>query len=204
MPRRNLPSTAGRSTASWKTPRPSPRCSHLPIVGLMTMAAYDDEPESARPTFVRLRQARDQLRQRTGLALPELSMGMSNDFEVAIEEGATWIRVGSALFEGLAIMIDVQPHGQGAISARPRPAQRQARRAARRTRRSASSRRRRPPRSRPGQRGHHRRPGRRPRPETQSDRASHRRILPPETVPDPRPLRHRTPGTASSPPSRLE
>lgn len=76
--------------------------SRLPIVGLMTMAAYDDDPESARPTFVRLRQARDQLRERTGMALPELSMGMSNDFEVAIEEGATWVRVGSALFDGLA------------------------------------------------------------------------------------------------------
>jgi pyridoxal phosphate enzyme (YggS family) len=75
--------------------------SRLPIVGLMTMAAYDDDPESARPTFVRLRQAREELRQRTGLALPELSMGMSNDFEVAIEEGATSVRVGTALFEGL-------------------------------------------------------------------------------------------------------
>jgi pyridoxal phosphate enzyme (YggS family) len=77
-------------------------CRSIPIVGLMTMAAYDVEPEAARPAFVRLRETRDALRSRTGLVLPELSMGMSNDFEVAIEEGATLVRVGSALFEGVA------------------------------------------------------------------------------------------------------
>jgi PLP dependent protein len=73
----------------------------IPIVGLMTMAALGTTPETARVSFVALRELRDDLRRRTGLALDELSMGMSGDFEAAIEEGATWIRVGSALFEGV-------------------------------------------------------------------------------------------------------
>lgn len=71
------------------------------ILGLMTMAAYSDDPEAARPTFVELRQLRDTLATRSGLALPHLSMGMSGDFEVAIEEGATFVRIGTMLFEGL-------------------------------------------------------------------------------------------------------
>jgi len=70
--------------------------------GLMTMAAYGNDPEESRPTFVELRQIRDQLRTATGLKLPHLSMGMSNDFEVAIEEGSTYVRVGSTLFGGLS------------------------------------------------------------------------------------------------------
>ncbi len=73
----------------------------IPVVGLMTMAAYGTDAETARPSFVQLREIRDELRKRTGLALPHLSMGMSNDFEAAIEEGATLVRVGSALFEGV-------------------------------------------------------------------------------------------------------
>ncbi len=76
-------------------------CRHLPIVGLMTIAGYDTTPEEARPSFVLLRNLRETLRERTGLPLQELSMGMSNDFEAAIEEGATLVRVGSALFEGV-------------------------------------------------------------------------------------------------------
>jgi len=76
---------------------------HVQVVGLMTMAAYDPNPEHCRPTFAALRQLRDQLRQ--SLAPPHrmahLSMGMSNDFEAAIEEGATLIRLGTVLFEGL-------------------------------------------------------------------------------------------------------
>lgn len=67
--------------------------------GLMTMAAYHDDPELCRPTFTQLRVLRDELRLRTGWPLPELSMGMSNDFEIAIEEGATFIRLGTVLFE---------------------------------------------------------------------------------------------------------
>ena len=73
----------------------------IPIVGLMTMAALGTTPETARWSFVELREMRDRLRQRTGLSLNELSMGMSNDFETAIEEGATLVRIGSALFEGV-------------------------------------------------------------------------------------------------------
>ncbi|WP_435015545.1 YggS family pyridoxal phosphate-dependent enzyme [Tundrisphaera sp. TA3] len=72
------------------------------IAGLMTMAGYGTTNEEARPAFVRLREARDRLREATGLPLPDLSMGMSGDFEAAIEEGASMVRVGSALFEGVA------------------------------------------------------------------------------------------------------
>jgi pyridoxal phosphate enzyme (YggS family) len=71
------------------------------VRGLMTMAAYHDDPEHCRPTFTELRQLRDTLRAATGLPLPDLSMGMSNDFEVAVEEGATFVRIGTTLFEGL-------------------------------------------------------------------------------------------------------
>jgi pyridoxal phosphate enzyme (YggS family) len=65
------------------------------VEGLMTMAAYNDDPQTARSTFREVRRLRDEL------ALKRLSMGMSNDFEVAIEEGATLIRLGTILFEGL-------------------------------------------------------------------------------------------------------
>jgi pyridoxal phosphate enzyme (YggS family) len=66
--------------------------------GLMTMAPYVDDPESIRPVFTGLRELRDRLRESTGLALPVLSMGMSGDFHVAIEEGSTHVRIGRALF----------------------------------------------------------------------------------------------------------
>lgn len=77
---------------------------HVQVAGLMTMAAPADDPEQARPTFAALRQLRDRLRRELGRpeALPHLSMGMSGDFEIAVEEGATLVRVGSALFEGIA------------------------------------------------------------------------------------------------------
>ena len=70
----------------------------------MTMAAYEEDPERCRPTFVLLRELRDRLRGLVGSAHPlnQLSMGMSNDFEVAVEEGATLVRLGTVLFEGLA------------------------------------------------------------------------------------------------------
>jgi PLP dependent protein len=73
------------------------------VVGLMTMAALEDDPERCRPTFQTLRALRDELQRHAGdrHRLTELSMGMSNDFEVAIEEGATLVRIGTALFEGL-------------------------------------------------------------------------------------------------------
>ena len=69
----------------------------------MTMAPLADDPEAARPVFRALRELRNGLEQQTGgqLRLPQLSMGMSGDFEVAIEEGATLVRIGSRLFEGL-------------------------------------------------------------------------------------------------------
>ncbi len=75
-------------------------CTTVPIVGLMTIAGYGTTSESARPSFIQLREVRDELVRRMGRPLVELSMGMSSDFETAIEEGATLVRVGSALFEG--------------------------------------------------------------------------------------------------------
>jgi hypothetical protein len=72
------------------------------IDGLMTMAAYHNDPQQCRPTFAELRAIRDDLRTRTGLPLPHLSMGMSHDFEVAVEEGATMVRIGTTLFGELS------------------------------------------------------------------------------------------------------
>jgi len=62
------------------------------------MAPFNPDPEAARPHFARLRELRDRLETQFGLGLPHLSMGMSGDFEVAIEEGATDVRIGTALF----------------------------------------------------------------------------------------------------------
>jgi pyridoxal phosphate enzyme (YggS family) len=72
---------------------------HIRIVGLMTMAPHVEDPEEARPFFRELREWRERIRQLPyeNLAVEELSMGMSGDFEVAIEEGATYIRLGSVL-----------------------------------------------------------------------------------------------------------
>jgi pyridoxal phosphate enzyme (YggS family) len=69
----------------------------LALEGLMTIPPFFDDPEEARPYFRRLRDLRDDL-QKKGFHLPELSMGMSNDFEVAIAEGATLVRIGTAIF----------------------------------------------------------------------------------------------------------
>jgi PLP dependent protein len=71
----------------------------LLLEGLMTIPPFFSDPEEARPYFKRLRELRDAM-QKKGFHLPELSMGMSNDFEVAIEEGATLVRVGTAIFGG--------------------------------------------------------------------------------------------------------
>lgn len=68
------------------------------LEGLMTMAPFVDDPEETRPCFAALRELADVARRATGLPLPDLSMGMTNDYEVAVEEGATMIRVGTALF----------------------------------------------------------------------------------------------------------
>lgn len=71
----------------------------LRLMGLMTIAPLVDNPEAARPVFAGLRKLRDQLvEDGVADALPVLSMGMTNDFEIAIEEGATEVRVGRALF----------------------------------------------------------------------------------------------------------
>ncbi len=74
-------------------------CDRLSIQGLMCMAPYSEDSEVARPVFRGLKNLRDRLASESGMDLPHLSMGMSGDFEVAIEEGATMIRVGSAIFE---------------------------------------------------------------------------------------------------------
>jgi len=70
----------------------------LEIRGLMTVAPFFKDPENARATFQVLRKLRDRLQEQHGIPLPELSMGMTNDFEVAIEEGATLVRIGTAVF----------------------------------------------------------------------------------------------------------
>lgn len=70
----------------------------LRLRGLMTMAPPVADGEQARPAFARLRRLRDEVEQRGGVALPELSMGMSDDYEVAVEEGATVVRLGRAIF----------------------------------------------------------------------------------------------------------
>lgn len=70
---------------------------HLEFAGLMCIPPFLDA-EAVRPHFRRLRELREELKTKLGLALPVLSMGMSHDFEVAIEEGATEVRVGTALF----------------------------------------------------------------------------------------------------------
>jgi len=70
----------------------------LAIDGLMSLPPFREDPEDVRPYFVQLRQLRDHLQERFSHPLPELSMGMSADLEIAVEEGATWVRVGTALF----------------------------------------------------------------------------------------------------------
>jgi hypothetical protein len=69
----------------------------LSLEGIMTMPPYFDSPEESRPYFVELRKWKERM-EREGIPVKELSMGMSNDFEVAIEEGATYVRVGTAIF----------------------------------------------------------------------------------------------------------
>ncbi len=70
---------------------------NLSLVGLMTMPPYFDDPEESRPYYRQLRRLKEKMAEE-GIPLRELSMGMSNDFEVAIEEGTTYVRVGTAIF----------------------------------------------------------------------------------------------------------
>lgn len=74
--------------------------SGISIRGLMTIPPFDPDPEQSRKHFAALRKLRDRMQAVNieNVSMDELSMGMSNDFEVAIEEGATWVRVGSAIF----------------------------------------------------------------------------------------------------------
>ncbi|MCL1921024.1 MAG: YggS family pyridoxal phosphate-dependent enzyme [Kiritimatiellaeota bacterium] len=71
---------------------------NLTWTGLMTLAPFCPDPEQARPVFARLRELRDRWEREYGVGLPDLSMGMSNDYPIAVEEGATWLRLGTALF----------------------------------------------------------------------------------------------------------
>lgn len=71
---------------------------HVDVIGVMTIPPFSPDAEQARPYFRKLRELRDSWSAQSGFALSELSMGMSGDFEVAIEEGATCIRVGTAIF----------------------------------------------------------------------------------------------------------
>jgi len=76
------------------------RMEGIAVKGLMTIPPYSDEPNDSRPFFERLTALREKIRRMgiEGVEMGELSMGMSNDFEVAVEEGATMVRVGSAIF----------------------------------------------------------------------------------------------------------
>jgi pyridoxal phosphate enzyme (YggS family) len=95
----------GEATKSGVAPEAAPallqevaRLPHLRVLGLMTMPPWLPDPEAVRPYFRALWELRDHLRGLTGLPLTELSMGMSGDFAVAVEEGATLVRVGTAIF----------------------------------------------------------------------------------------------------------
>jgi len=92
--------TSGEASKFGLPPEEVPAFSSLRVRGLMTLALFSDDEARVRPCFVRLRELRDRLRQEApdGIAMDELSMGMSGDFELAIAEGATTVRVGTAIF----------------------------------------------------------------------------------------------------------
>jgi hypothetical protein len=97
--------TGGEATKSGVSPEGAERlgeaalaCPHLEVRGLMAVPPFDPDPEKARPYFAAMRELRDRLRRRLGLPLPELSLGMSHDFAVAVEEGSSEVRIGTALF----------------------------------------------------------------------------------------------------------
>ena len=96
---------AGEASKSGLPPAQAPEvidyalgCRNVTLTGLMTLAPFCPDPELARPVFAKLRECRDQWESRFGIGLPNLSMGMSNDYLVAVEEGATWVRLGTVLF----------------------------------------------------------------------------------------------------------
>lgn len=78
----------------------------LELMGLMCIPPPESDPEGSRKWFVALRNLRDELEKATGTPIPGLSMGMSGDFEVAIEEGATHVRVGSSIFGNRSYRVD--------------------------------------------------------------------------------------------------
>ena len=80
--------------------REAGRMEHLAVKGLMTLPPYFNAPEKVRPYFQALRELRDRIRDEAldGVAMEELSMGMTGDFEAAIQEGATLVRIGTAIF----------------------------------------------------------------------------------------------------------
>ncbi|MEP3832904.1 MAG: alanine racemase, partial [Rhodopirellula bahusiensis] len=73
----------------------------LQIKGLMAMAGWGTNESAAAKQFAKLRELRDQMESATGVSLPELSMGMSGDYPAAIAEGATLVRIGTRLFQGV-------------------------------------------------------------------------------------------------------
>lgn len=96
--------TSGEQTKFGITPEETPTfvrelrgLPNIHVAGLMTMGPFLPNPDDSRPAFRTLRKLRDRL-QDNGIRIPHLSMGMSNDFEVAIEEGATIVRIGTAIF----------------------------------------------------------------------------------------------------------
>ncbi len=97
----NVGGEAQKNGASEDEVRPllvaAARLPHIRVEGLMAIPPFLSDPEAIRPFFRRLRVLRDELA-REGFALPDLSMGMTHDFEVAIEEGATLVRIGTAIF----------------------------------------------------------------------------------------------------------
>jgi pyridoxal phosphate enzyme (YggS family) len=78
------------------------RLPQLQVEGFMTMAPLSPKPETTRPYFAQLRELRDDTAREFGIPLSSLSMGMSHDFEIAIEEGSTLVRIGSAIFKNLS------------------------------------------------------------------------------------------------------
>jgi len=103
---------AGESTKHGFTPErlvaeilPINQLRRVEIHGLMTIAPWTPEPDKVRPIFRRLRELKGQCEQLLGAPLPHLSMGMSGDFEIAIEEGATLVRIGTALFGARAPVV---------------------------------------------------------------------------------------------------
>jgi pyridoxal phosphate enzyme (YggS family) len=102
----NLSGEPAKSGLSLESPelekllRAAPQLEHLKICGLMTIPPFFEDPQQARPYFRKLRQWRDEIAKRKlpKIGMDMLSMGMSHDFEIAIEEGSTCVRVGTAIF----------------------------------------------------------------------------------------------------------